>query len=102
VVGQLAGKTVDGVRFAGARRTVEEQAFFDRHSDALEVWPMLDEAGDIALEEQQGFFGKNELVAEDRAKLVNADRTGASGVLVGLLERNDFAAIRAGALDELL
>ena len=100
VVGELAGKVVNGVRLARPRRSVEKQTLLDWHAKLSELRTLFDEPGDVALEQLQGLGRENQFAAVDSAKLVNSDAASTAGVNIGLHQGDYLAAIRTGTLDK--
>jgi hypothetical protein len=56
----------------------------------------------FALEQLEGLARKNQFVASYGPKLVNADTSSMSGVIIALLQRNYFATVGGGAFYEFL
>jgi hypothetical protein len=100
VVGNLAGEIMNSVGLAGAGRAVEEQSFFEAEAKARELFAMPDELGNVAFEQGQGFFRKNDFVTGNAAKFVNANGRGFAGVGAAFLERENASAVRAAFGDD--
>ena len=97
----MAGKSAhrdgeEGVRFAGARRAIEQEAFSAGLAILAEAFAALDEPEDVAFEEAERGFGKDDILAGDGTKFMDFDPLGFAGVGGGLFKGEDLAAIAAG------
>lgn len=93
--GKLAGEVMNGVSFAGARRTIEKEAFFHAELEAAEFGAVPDEFGDVAFEKSDGLFGEDDLVPFDGAESMDANGIGFARVGAFAFEGENFAAVAA-------
>lgn len=99
MAGEIGGEVANGVRLAGARRAVEQDALARRLSKPSQRLPALDEPDHVAVEKLQGLFRQNDLFARNLRQAMDHHAFGAALVVPFRFERKHLAAVGSRSID---
>src|SRR5437867_404562 len=92
---QIMGKVMDGVRLAGARRAVKQEALLGCLPKLRQSLPSLNELDDVSFQEVQRGRWKNHLITLDPAELMDCDSRRFARVRVFCeFQRKNFSPVR--------